>query len=65
MTPTDLICTRCGQQLERGDHAACAAASELEPPRYCGSCGRRMVVQVVPTGWTARCSAHGEIASEQ
>jgi ribosomal protein S18 acetylase RimI-like enzyme len=34
--------------------------TELEPPRYCGACGRRMVVQVTPRGWTARCSTHGQ-----
>ena len=26
---------------------------------YCSRCRRRMVVQVLPTGWTARCSEHG------
>jgi ribosomal protein S18 acetylase RimI-like enzyme len=36
--------------------------NELEPPRYCGACGRRMVVQVTPRGWTARCSTHGRRA---
>ncbi|MFD3812443.1 hypothetical protein [Rhodococcus sp. NPDC058639] len=35
----------------------------LEPPRYCVQCGRRMVVQVVPDGWWARCSRHGAIDS--
>ncbi|GAA2069832.1 biotin synthase auxiliary protein BsaP [Williamsia deligens] len=40
-----------------------AARLGLEPPRYCGRCGRRMVVQVVPTGWTARCSRHGSVDS--
>ena len=27
-------------------------------------CGRRMVVQVTPTGWSARCVEHGTINSE-
>ncbi len=40
-------------------HAACASALKLEPPRYCGQCARRMVVQVTPAGWTARCVEHG------
>lgn len=44
-------------------HSTCAARRELEPPRYCPQCARRMVVQIVPTGWTARCSAHGELKS--
>ncbi|MDG3012043.1 hypothetical protein G4X40_18030 [Rhodococcus sp. D2-41] len=35
----------------------------LEPPRYCGQCGRRMIVQVVPDGWWAKCSRHGVVDS--
>jgi len=35
----------------------------LEPPRYCAQCRRRMVVQVLPRGWSARCSEHGLISS--
>ncbi|MGH6653701.1 MAG: hypothetical protein ACRDVE_00685 [Actinocrinis sp.] len=42
-------------------HASCEAGLELEPPRYCAQCARRMVVQVVPAGWTARCSVHGSV----
>ncbi|MBI1378296.1 MAG: hypothetical protein GC157_12555 [Frankiales bacterium] len=53
-------CARCGEDRGAGDHLACDAALVLEPPRYCTQCRRRMVVQVVPTGWTARCSEHGE-----
>ena len=56
-------CDRCGRTLgEAGGgpgHDACRAARELEPPRYCARCGRRMVVQVTPTGWSGRCSRHG------
>jgi hypothetical protein len=51
-------CPRCGETA-RSEHAACAKALTLEPPRYCAACRRRMVVQVTPTGWTARCSEHG------
>jgi hypothetical protein len=54
-------CEQCGK--EAGDHPRCAARRELEPPRYCADCSRRMVVQVTPTGWTARCSRHGERTS--
>jgi hypothetical protein len=57
-----MFCDRCGEQLDGGEHPACRAARELEPPRFCPSCRRRMVVQVTPTGWTARCSEHGERA---
>jgi hypothetical protein len=35
----------------------------LEPPRFCTVCGRRMVVQVTPAGWTARCVEHGTVGS--
>jgi hypothetical protein len=57
---TTAYCARCG---EPGEHPACRRALEWEPPRYCAQCRRRMVVQVTPTGWTARCSTHGELAS--
>jgi adenosylmethionine---8-amino-7-oxononanoate aminotransferase len=33
----------------------------LEPPRRCPRCDRRMVVQIMPTGWTATCSRHGAV----
>ncbi|GAB2517844.1 hypothetical protein CATRI_00380 [Corynebacterium atrinae] len=39
------------------------AAAGLEPPRYCQLCGRRMKVQIRPTGWHAECSRHGELDS--
>jgi hypothetical protein len=56
-------CVRCGRPEADGGHQACRTAMALEPPRYCALCRRRMVVQVVPTGWTARCSVHGELHS--
>jgi hypothetical protein len=54
-------CDHCGEPLAGSsrDHSRCRAARELEPPRYCPDCRRRMVVQVVPRGWTARCVEHG------
>lgn len=36
----------------------------LEPPRFCADCGRRMVVQVRPDGWWAKCSRHGVVDSK-
>lgn len=42
-----------------------AAALGLEPPRYCAQCGRRMVVQVSPDGWWAKCSRHGMLDSAE
>jgi hypothetical protein len=41
-----------------------AAQLGLEPPRFCAECGRRMVVQVRPDGWWARCSRHGLVDSK-
>ncbi|MER7003527.1 hypothetical protein ABT297_10825 [Dactylosporangium sp. NPDC000555] len=45
-----------------GSHAACAAARELEPPRFCPQCRRRMKVQVLPAGWSAACVEHGVLS---
>jgi ribosomal protein S18 acetylase RimI-like enzyme len=56
-------CGQCGTDLTAEGHARCRDAAELEPPRYCGHCRRRQVVQVTPTGWTARCVEHGTTAS--
>ncbi|MGB7796444.1 MAG: hypothetical protein WBL53_09345 [Pseudonocardiaceae bacterium] len=53
------FCDACGRPVDNGQHVSCAHRRELEPPRYCPECARRMVVQVTPTGWSARCSAHG------
>ncbi|MGC4941104.1 hypothetical protein [Kribbella sp. DT2] len=58
---TLVYCGHCGQELTDGGHDGCRTALSMEPPRYCDQCRRRMVVQVHPTGWTARCSQHGEI----
>ncbi|MFL6109776.1 MAG: hypothetical protein ACJ786_00260 [Catenulispora sp.] len=56
-------CGQCGEPQATGtaDHERCAARAELEPPRYCARCRRRMVVQVLPQGWSARCVEHGTI----
>ncbi len=53
-------CDRCGEPARHGNHAACVAARELEPPRFCPHCRRRMKVQVLPVGWVAVCVMHGE-----
>jgi len=52
-------CDRCGGSLAEREHTECAEFRALEPPRYCSRCRRRMVVQVLPAGWSARCSVHG------
>ncbi|SCE73260.1 hypothetical protein GA0070607_0913 [Micromonospora coriariae] len=62
MTTTELWCDRCGDPVAAGDaHPGCASARQLEPPRYCARCRRRMKVQVLPVGWSALCVEHGEI----
>jgi ribosomal protein S18 acetylase RimI-like enzyme len=53
-------CGQCGRELTGEGHDRCRDG--LEPPRYCPHCRRRMVVQVVPSGWSARCVEHGERA---
>ncbi len=58
-------CDQCGEELTAEGHAGCRPARELDPPRYCAHCRRRMVVQVVPTGWTARCVEHGTREASQ
>jgi len=44
-------CTSCGRPLAGADHRRC----ELDPPRLCPRCGRRMRVQVLPLGYRAAC----------
>lgn len=62
------FCSWCGGETTGDDeaHARCRARlSQVDPPRYCPECARRMVVQVDPMGWTARCSRHGESSSAE
>jgi GNAT superfamily N-acetyltransferase len=54
-------CGQCGRELTVEGHEPCRRAASLDPPRYCGQCRRRMVVQVTPTGWSARCVEHGTV----
>ena len=48
-----------GLAADGAGHEACARRLELEPPRYCPRCRRRLVVQVLPDRWVARCAEHG------
>ena len=57
-------CARCGGLASTGGHGDCELRLHFEPPRYCRTCGRRLVVQVTPTSWSARCSRHGVIGPE-
>ncbi|MGC4746521.1 hypothetical protein ACLQ28_12745 [Micromonospora sp. DT201] len=62
MTTTELWCDRCGEPATASAaHPGCVAARQLEPPRFCPRCRRRMKVQVLPVGWSAVCVEHGEI----
>jgi hypothetical protein len=57
-------CAWCGKRRADGEHAVCRQRLRLiDPPRFCPSCARRMVVQVTPAGWSASCSRHGESSS--
>jgi ribosomal protein S18 acetylase RimI-like enzyme len=53
-------CPWCGRPAVGGTpHPDCLAARPYDPPRFCSRCGRRLVVQVLPNTWTARCAVHG------
>ncbi|APT91619.1 hypothetical protein CPHO_00260 [Corynebacterium phocae] len=53
-----------GKPFEEGAKLHPAAAAGLDVPRYCQICGRRMVAQVRPDGWYAKCSRHGLLDSD-
>lgn len=56
MSTTVTHCDGCGAPEAVGDHGRCRARrATTDPPRYCVRCGRKLVVQVLPVGWTARC----------
>lgn len=54
-----------GQKIADGQpiRLSPSARAGLEAPRFCQLCGRRMVVQIRPDGWDARCSRHGSVDS--
>lgn len=55
-----------GQPADQSGPTTVSAAVRLglEPPRFCADCGRRMIVQVRPDGWSAKCSRHGGLDSK-
>jgi RNase P subunit RPR2 len=62
--PEPPFCDGCGQPLADGDHDRCRwRRAATDPPRFCVACGRKLVVQVLPTGWTARCVRCGPLES--
>jgi dethiobiotin synthetase len=50
------FCRHCGRS---GCAGACARP--LDPPHFCPRCARKLVVQVAPTGHSARCRDHGPL----
>ncbi|EHR49764.1 hypothetical protein SacmaDRAFT_1488 [Saccharomonospora marina XMU15] len=61
---SERFCVHCGRAEAPAGHESCRSPrTALEPPRFCPQCARRMVVQVTPSGWSARCSRHGETSS--
>jgi hypothetical protein len=60
--PEPPFCDGCGRPLAEGDHDRCRRRrAATDPPRFCVACGRKLVVQVLPTGWTARCVRCGPL----
>ncbi|WP_075743622.1 MULTISPECIES: hypothetical protein [Actinoalloteichus] len=57
----DDFCGWCGAARSTPHANGCARRRIVDPPRFCAHCARRMVVQVTPAGWSARCSVHGEL----
>jgi len=53
----DRFCPWCGVPAGGCDGVTCR--HPFDPPHFCPACGRRMRVQVTPTGWTASCRDHG------
>ena len=53
------VYTGIGTDGAAGAAVPTAAQLGLEAPRFCAACGRRMIVQIRPDGWWAKCSRHG------
>lgn len=50
------FCPGCGRE-----RPACPGncKRELDPPRFCPECGKKLFAQVTPTGYSGRCKKHG------
>jgi len=56
-------CDGCGKLITCGEHRQCRARrAATDPARFCVTCGRKLVVQVLPLGWTARCVRCGPVS---
>jgi dethiobiotin synthetase len=53
------FCSGCGRPAADCDRTC---SGPLEAPHHCPRCGRKLVVTIVPTGFTARCKVHGALA---
>ncbi|HVF53808.1 MAG TPA: hypothetical protein VNC78_09425 [Actinomycetota bacterium] len=51
-----MFCVKCGS-----DSSACPGncRSDLDPPRFCEECGKKLFVVVTPTSVNAFCKTHG------
>ncbi|MBV9952986.1 MAG: hypothetical protein JO291_13615 [Acidimicrobiia bacterium] len=58
MDPT-ARCTGCGRPRAECD----GCARELDPPRFCPTCGTRLAVVVTPAGYRGRCREHGPVVT--
>jgi hypothetical protein len=56
------FCAGCGRPADEGDHTECERRQRnTDTPRFCTTCARKLVVQVLPFGWRAQCVRCGEI----
>lgn len=54
--PAGPFCDGCGRPQAEPGHERCRARrAATDPPRFCTDCGRKLAVQVLPRGYTARC----------
>jgi hypothetical protein len=55
-----MYCTGCGQTV---DKCAGSCKRDLDPPRFCPECGKRLVVMVTPGYFEAQCKVHGPLTT--
>jgi hypothetical protein len=55
----DTYCRWCGTAMV--EHPDIACRRELDPPRFCPECGRRLRVKVHTAGYEAACRDHGDL----
>lgn len=57
-----MFCAGCGRSTTECDGTC---RRPLDPPRFCTACGRKLFVQVTPTGFEAHCRKHGPASPER